>query len=94
MLTRRTRISIETFDRGLAAAEPGARLMAEVLGWCEQQTAREVELYGERVAAERECQEQPDDQTADAARTRARRVRRARRSLTPPLSPPGSSTRR
>ena len=28
VLTRRTRISIETWDRGLAAAEPAARLMA------------------------------------------------------------------
>ena len=56
----------------LSAAEPGARLMAEVLGWSEQQIAREVEVYGERVAAERDSQEQPDDQAADAARTRAR----------------------
>ena len=35
VLTRRTRISIETWDRGLEAAEPAARLMAEVLGWDE-----------------------------------------------------------
>ena len=36
VLARRTRISIETWDRGLRAAEPGARLMAEVLGWSEE----------------------------------------------------------
>ena len=71
MLARRTRISIETFDRGLTSAEPVARLMGEVLGWSEAQIAREVEVYGERVAAERDSQEQPDDQAADAARTRA-----------------------
>jgi glycerol-3-phosphate dehydrogenase len=71
VLARRTRISIETFDRGLTAAEPAARLMGEVLGWSEQQIAREVEVYGERVAAERDSQEQADDQAADAARTRA-----------------------
>ena len=71
VLARRTRISIETFDRGLTAAAPAARLMGEVLGWSEEQIAREVEVYGERVAAERDSQEQIDDQAADAARTRA-----------------------
>jgi hypothetical protein len=40
VLARRTRISIETFDRGLTSAKPVARLMAEVLGWSEQQIAR------------------------------------------------------
>ena len=71
LLARRTRISIETFDRGLSAAEPAARLMGEVLGWSDGVVAREVEVYRERVAAERDSQEQPDDQAADAARTRA-----------------------
>jgi glycerol-3-phosphate dehydrogenase len=71
VLARRTRISIETFDRGLTAAEPAARLMGEVLGWSEDVVAREVEVYRERVAAERDSQQQPDDQAADAARTRA-----------------------
>jgi glycerol-3-phosphate dehydrogenase len=71
VLARRTRISIETFDRGLTSAEPVARLMGEVLGWSDEQIAREVKVYGERVAAERDSQEQPDDQAADAARTRA-----------------------
>ncbi|MEO8688727.1 MAG: glycerol-3-phosphate dehydrogenase/oxidase [Solirubrobacteraceae bacterium] len=71
VLARRTRISIETFDRGLTSAEPAARLMGEVLGWSDEQIAREVEVYGERVAAERDSQEQPDDQAAEAARTRA-----------------------
>jgi glycerol-3-phosphate dehydrogenase len=68
VLTRRTRISIETFDRGVTAAPVAARLMAGVLGWTEEQTAREVENYRLRVAAERASQEQPDDETADAAR--------------------------
>ena len=67
-LTRRTRISIETFDRGVAAAGPAAGLLAGVLGWTGEQTAREVEHYRVRVAAERASQEQPDDETADATR--------------------------
>ena len=68
VLTRRTRTSIETWDRGLRAAEPAARLMAGPLGWDESQIAREVEHYSARVAAERESQEQDDDLGADAAR--------------------------
>ena len=68
MLTRRTRISIETFDRGVTAAPTSPRLMAPVLGWSAAQTEREVEHYLARVEAERLSQEQPDDQTADTAR--------------------------
>ena len=40
VLTRRTRISIETWDRGLAAAEPAARLLSGVLEWSEEQRRR------------------------------------------------------
>jgi glycerol-3-phosphate dehydrogenase len=68
VLTRRTRISIETFDRGVAAAPVAAGLMAGVLGWTEEQTKKEVDNYRLRVEAERASQEQPDDETADAAR--------------------------
>lgn len=68
VLTRRTRISIETFDRGTGCARECAELMARVLGWGEEQVAKEVEHYEKRVEAERESQRQPDDQTADAAR--------------------------
>ena len=75
VLTRRTRTSIESWDRGVAAAEPVAELMAEVHGWDRARSAREVEHYRARVAAERESQEQPDDHTADAARMGAPDVR-------------------
>ncbi|MET0492105.1 MAG: glycerol-3-phosphate dehydrogenase/oxidase [Actinoplanes sp.] len=68
VLTRRTRISIETFDRGIAAAPVAAELMGAVLGWTAEQRGREVENYLLRVKAERASQEQPDDETADAAR--------------------------
>jgi len=68
ILTRRTRISIETFDRGVRCAEEVARLVAPVLGWGDAQVAREVEHYVARVDAERQSQDQPDDHTADAAR--------------------------
>lgn len=75
VLTRRTRISVETFDRGLRAAPVVARLMAAVLGWDEQTESREVRSYELRVAAERESQEQLDDLSADATRLGAPDVR-------------------
>ncbi|MGX6600901.1 glycerol-3-phosphate dehydrogenase/oxidase [Micromonosporaceae bacterium Da 78-11] len=74
VLTRRTRISIETFDRGVEAAPVAAELMGGVLGWTEEQAKREVENYRLRVEAERASQEQPDDETADAARLGAPEV--------------------
>jgi glycerol-3-phosphate dehydrogenase len=75
VLTRRTRISIETFDRGVAAAPAAATLMGEVLGWDEATRDREIRHYRARVEAERESQTQPDDRTADAARLGAPDVR-------------------
>ncbi|WNE98250.1 glycerol-3-phosphate dehydrogenase/oxidase [Streptomyces luomodiensis] len=68
VLTRRTRISIETFDRGTRCAREAAGLMGPVLGWDEDQIDREVQHYEKRVEAERESQRQLDDLTADAAR--------------------------
>src|SRR5689334_20295984 len=68
VLARRTRISIEAWDRGVAAADPVARLMAKELDWDEEQTAREIEHYRTRVQAERDSQTKLDDTTADAAR--------------------------
>ncbi|SHK29457.1 glycerol-3-phosphate dehydrogenase [Pseudonocardia thermophila] len=68
LLARRTRISIETFDRGLGAVEEAAELVAPVLGWSRAQIDREVEHYRKRVEAERESQRMPDDETADSAR--------------------------
>ena len=75
VLTRRTRISIESWDRGLAAAPVVARRMAEVLGWDDDTVAREIEHYDARVQAERQSQRMPDDHTADAARMGAPDVR-------------------
>jgi glycerol-3-phosphate dehydrogenase len=71
VLARRTRISIEAWDRGVAAAPAVAELMATVLGWDEEQKKHEVELYLSRVAAERDSQTKPDDETAETARLEA-----------------------
>lgn len=68
VLTRRTRISIETFDRGTRSAREVAELIAPALGWDDDQVEKEIAHYRKRVEAERESQRQPDDLTADAAR--------------------------
>ncbi|MBW0114220.1 glycerol-3-phosphate dehydrogenase/oxidase [Pseudonocardia abyssalis] len=74
VLARRTRISIETFDRGIGSVDEAAALIAPVLGWSDDQIAREVEHYRKRVDAERESQKMPDDETADSARMGAPEV--------------------
>ncbi|MCU1576210.1 MAG: glycerol-3-phosphate dehydrogenase [Leifsonia sp.] len=71
VLARRTRISIEAWDRGVSAAPVAARLMAGVLGWDAAREEREVAFYVKRVAAERASQEQPDDASADRIRLEA-----------------------
>ncbi|MET0842768.1 MAG: glycerol-3-phosphate dehydrogenase/oxidase [Mycetocola sp.] len=71
VLARRTRISIEAWDRGVSAAPVAAALMADVLGWDEERTQHEVAVYLKRVAAERASQEQPDDESADRIRLEA-----------------------
>lgn len=70
VLARRTRISIETFDRGVSAAPGVARLMAAELGWDDAETERQVEWYLHRVAAERASQTMTTDAEADEARRR------------------------
>jgi glycerol-3-phosphate dehydrogenase len=71
ILARRTRISIETPDRGTAAASTAARLVAGPLGWDDERRHNEVEAYAARVEAERRSQQAQDDLAADAARIAA-----------------------
>jgi glycerol-3-phosphate dehydrogenase len=68
VLTRRTRISIETAHRGAESAGHAAVVMGEALGWDKAIRDREIEHYIARVEAERQSQKMPDDLTADAAR--------------------------
>lgn len=71
VLARRTRISIEAWDRGVSAAPVAAKLMGKVLGWDKAAQELEVANYLKRVAAERSSQEQPDDESADRVRLEA-----------------------
>lgn len=75
VLTRRTRISIETTHRGVAAAPTTATIMGQILGWDDTTMNQEIEHYEARVRAELDSQKQPDDHTADAARMGAPDVR-------------------
>ena len=71
VLARRTRISIETWDRGVRATPAAAKLMAGVLGWDGAQTTKEIDAYRARVDAEVRSQREPDDEAADAVRLAA-----------------------
>jgi glycerol-3-phosphate dehydrogenase len=68
VLSRRTRISIETPHRGVDSAEHVATVLGSVLGWDAAAREREVTHYLAQIAAERESQRMLDDHTADAAR--------------------------
>ncbi|MFD0360186.1 glycerol-3-phosphate dehydrogenase [Nocardia sp. GCM10030253] len=68
VLTRRTRISIESPDRGLAAAPEIAWLIGPHLGWDASDTDREVARYRDRVQAELAANQAADDESANAAR--------------------------
>jgi glycerol-3-phosphate dehydrogenase len=69
VLTRRTRVSVDTPDRGVAAAEHVAGLIGPELGWDAGRVTREVENYLARVHAELASQSAPDDRTANEVRT-------------------------
>lgn len=71
VLARRTRISIEAWDRGVSAAPVAAKLMAGALGWSKQRTKTEVDRYLARVEAEIASQQQLSDEAADRVRLSA-----------------------
>jgi len=71
VLARRTRISIEAWDRGVSAAPVAAALMGAELGWDQARIDNEVANYLKRVSAELESQQQPDDESADRVRLEA-----------------------
>ena len=75
LLARRTRISIETFDRGHRGdGGGGAAGRRRCWAGATSRSTREVEHYRKRVEAERESQRMPDDETADSARMGAPEV--------------------
>jgi glycerol-3-phosphate dehydrogenase len=77
VLERRTRLALTAPDRGLAAAEPAAALMATALGWTPERTRDELEGYRARVAAARAGEAERDDESALRAYRAALAGRRA-----------------
>ena len=76
VLTRRTRMSIETLDRGVAAAPVVGRHHGRAARVGRRhRRAREVDNYAKRVEAEIDSQRAADDRTADALRLGAEDVR-------------------
>jgi len=71
VLARRTRISFENAERGVATAQIAGRLMSAELGWSPARLADEVRLWAERVDAERAANAAPEDSSADVARRAA-----------------------
>lgn len=76
VLTRRTRISIETPHRGVDSARSVAELVAPALGWDTGRIEAEVAAYVARVEAERESQQELVDSEANAERLSAPDPRR------------------
>ncbi len=69
VLSRRTRITIETRDRGAAAAPGAAALMAPELGWDPVRTQAEIDRYRTMIEADLAAESMPDDLSAYHAKT-------------------------
>ena len=72
LLTRRTRMSIESTDSAVPLAPTVAGLVAGALDWDERECADEIALYRDRVAAERASHAELEDDAAESVRLRAR----------------------
>jgi glycerol-3-phosphate dehydrogenase len=68
ILVRRTRVAIETPDRGRGAAREVATIMAAELGRDQDWIDQELTQYTQRLEAEAAAEEKPDDRSANAAR--------------------------
>jgi glycerol-3-phosphate dehydrogenase len=66
VLARRTRISFETRDRGVACAPVVAGLMAGALGWDAARSSSELAAWRRLIAAELEAEQLSDDASASA----------------------------
>jgi len=68
VLARRLHVSVESADRGLAAAPHVAQLVGEVLGWDGDRRGEEIRRYERRVEADRCAEREPTDAAATAVR--------------------------
>ena len=75
LLTRRTRISVDTAHRGTESAQAVAELVAPTLGWSAADITREVTTYVRRVEQEIASQRAVDDREAQGLRSQAPEAR-------------------
>ena len=80
VLTRRTRISVDTAHRGQDSVDAVAAIAAPLLGWTPDEQSAEVAAYLQRVAQERASQRALQDEAAQRARSQAPDPRRRGRS--------------
>jgi glycerol-3-phosphate dehydrogenase len=71
LMCRHTRLDYEVDDRGLAALPEIAAIAADLLGWDEETTQREMDSYTARVQAITAAGLTPDDESAEVVRLRA-----------------------
>lgn len=83
VLCRRTRLTYEVADSGLAALPEIAAVCARAAGWDKERTRAEQEAYAQVVAAERRAALATDDETAVRLREQAGDVT-PMHDLTPP----------
>ncbi|MFB9711844.1 glycerol-3-phosphate dehydrogenase/oxidase [Streptosporangium nondiastaticum] len=68
LLTRRSRVSIESTHRGTEAAAEVSAIVADTLSWDDARRTREIDAYRARVEAERRAHAEADDSAAEAVR--------------------------
>lgn len=74
VLCKRVRLDFEQRDRGAAAGEEIARIMAPLLDWDDATMQREIDLYRERTEAELAAEATHSDADASAERLKAHDV--------------------
>lgn len=74
VLVRRTRVFMETSDRGVSAARHAADVVGDVLGWDDVRRKEEVERYRVERQADARAASAPTDAAATEARRAARSV--------------------
>jgi glycerol-3-phosphate dehydrogenase len=71
LMMRRTRMVYEYLDEATDALAEVAAIAQAALGWSAKETARELAVYRDRVAADADAATQPDDASAVKAREKA-----------------------
>jgi glycerol-3-phosphate dehydrogenase len=71
VLSRRTRFTIETRDRGMEAAAVVGKIMGTLLGWSAATEKKEVKDFRLGIEAELAAEQQTTDEAANAIRTAA-----------------------